>query len=66
MVFMCTASFKGMNKEIREPWYVLTYVVDVRNVVFVNSNCLLKKKEVKISFTTLLFHNIYTLLRRSC
>lgn len=43
------------RQEIKKMWesqYVLTYVVDVRNVVFVNSNCLLREKEFKISITT--------------
>lgn len=36
---------------------MLTYVVDVRNVVFVNSNCLLNTKEFKISITKPLCHD---------
>jgi len=44
---------------------VLTYEVDVRNVVFLNSDCLLKEVEFKICFTTL--HSPHTALsRRVC
>lgn len=52
--------FRKQNKEkyIWEAWYMLTYIVDVRNVVFVNSHCLLNAKEFEICIITLLCQDI--------
>lgn len=66
MVFICiiySSSYclqSGIKNKPWELWYV-TYIVDVRNVIFVNSNCLLRKTNIYIY----LKNNIITLHRLS-
>ena len=64
VAFMCiivlSQYFQRANNKHVEPLQVFTYVVNVRNVIFVHSNCLLNRKRVKnLKYHTALYIWMY-------